>query len=1237
MSANTPIRPSPIAPPQAPGTRPPPPPVIPTSYLSISEQRIFFAALFGFIEISKLWDTFAPLILTDPEPTWSSSLRIQGPISVIGWSAAEILGIWAVSFLRIPSLSPSYKQLGMLAIGSLTVNWLSWLLLDPSRVLVGLNVLSPAALGGEWYWNWYYRVKGWSEPSHLEGVHKIRLLPFSTATLNPLSLTYCIPPDNSQPLYIPVIFNNSIPDEVSYFIRSLEDGQATVEKVSGSAMKRSPSRPPRLRITDGDDDVEDGDPEEPDTDPLSALVLQTSGKSVHGEEVDISRLPSVKPVDSMALVPRNLASSQNILFITVNKPSVVTLKSVVDKRGDRFHITPHREAVIIECPTGGKFVDEERAGKLILKEDKAQSAELRCVGDEEVAKFQARGVGPLKVGWKKKSKDKVDSGLIEGIEEDLEPIDKLALARRDRVSKTHTVPLRVSHSRPGTYTLSLTSVTDALHNTYNPSGHSAEKVYSVIARPSIRFDCSAPVQLLLNQKASLPVDVSVEGPLEQELEVTYQYKSLTGETSTKKLKVTKKRADIVVSEPGTYTLLDVEGPCSGGILESSTCTVQLVPLPTMDMSVTTLHECAMDVGATAAFDFTGSPPFRLEYTEQRKGGRARTLGETFNSHQGAIVLRPEHEGEYTYTVHPLANVDLVGSLANTRRQTLYACSGDVVDVDVDARGIAPLKLAYLKSWGTRSENITIDLPSGRSKVTVPVPSELAANSGASGKLSIALLSIEDGNGCVRKISTPAVEVDIKRQKSQKVVVTEGEVARAQLRLTGEAPWEVTYASGNTEKKITVRDPNNHLSFSDKGIYRLVKVKDAQCEGDIFTADSTFEIDFKPRPIVTLQELGAISRQGSGYKHKGLCAGQEDQAALRFTGQAPFELGYRYTADGRTSKHILKSAQETGILHLATEPGHHRYDFMTLADGNYPQTDVSIVLEHDVHSRPSVSFTKHNSRPICLDSPLSSDAKIHLKGVAPFKLSLAVRKPASTSVTTHQVTVNSHDWTLDLLEHEMKEIGRHEVMITRVEDQSGCEQVVNDEDELRTTVEVVESARIVAVDERRDLCVGDSLDFLLQGKAPWTIEYEWLGKKHKVTSSASQFTRRAEKKGVFEVKSVALKDNQCKRQVTDMIRTVHPLPSAKITEGEDSLREGDEPAAFQVHFTGTAPYSFTYTRSEDVGVTARSKVVETQTIADIWESSYTISSSLPGDYAVTSVSDKYCRYPPITRTNKRMIE
>jgi nucleoporin POM152 len=96
----------------------------------------------------------------------------------------------------------------------------------------------------------------------------------------------------------------------------------------------------------------------------------------------------------------------------------------------------------------------------------------------------------------------------------------------------------------------------------------------------------------------------------------------------------------------------------------------------------------------------------------------------------------------------------------------------------------------------------------------------------------------------------------------------------------------------------------------------------------------------------------------------------------------------------------------------------------------------------------------------------------------------------------------------------------------------------------------------------------------------------------------------------------------------MVRHVHPLPSVKVQDGSDFLREGDEPAAFSVHFTGTPPFTVTYTRSEVIGSKAR--VVDAQTVTDIWEKDYTISSSSPGDYEVTSVSDKYCRYPPLKK-------
>ncbi len=69
--------------------------------------------------------------------------------------------------------------------------------------------------------------------------------------------------------------------------------------------------------------------------------------------------------------------------------------------------------------------------------------------------------------------------------------------------------------------------------------------------------------------------------------------------------------------------------------------------------------------------------------------------------------------------------------------------------------------------------MTVDIPFGQSRVSIPVPKELSAESGASGKLSIALASIEDGNGCSRKLLARSVDVDINRQRVGESTVSVG--------------------------------------------------------------------------------------------------------------------------------------------------------------------------------------------------------------------------------------------------------------------------------------------------------------------------------------------------------------------------------------------------------------------------------------------------------------------------------
>ena len=210
-------------------------------------------------------------------------------------------------------------------------------------------------------------------------------------------------------------------------------------------------------------------------------------------------------------------------------------------------------------------------------------------------------------------------------------------------------------------------------------------------------------------------------------------------------------------------------------------------------------------------------------------------------------------------------------------------------------------------------------------------------------------------------------------------------------------------------------------------------------------------------------------------------------ADHLVGQAPFEMAYRYTSNGKTSRHTLKSARSSGVLQLSSEAGSHRYDFLEAKDFNYPSSKLSLSLEHEVHGRPSASFSRSNSRPVCLDGILEGDAKVKLQGKAPFMMEIGVRRPATSKVQSFTVEVKSTEWSLEL-PYELRDTGRHEISILSISDALGCEQEIRDGDVTSTTVDVVDSARIVPITPVEDLCVGDTLEFLLQGKAPWTVEW-----------------------------------------------------------------------------------------------------------------------------------------------------
>lgn len=264
------------------------------------------------------------------------------------------------------------------------------------------------------------------------------------------------------------------------------------------------------------------------------------------------------------------------------------------------------------------------------------------------------------------------------------------------------------------------------------------------------------------------------------------------------------------------------------------------------------------------------------------------------------------------------------------------------------------------------------------------------------------------------------------------------------------------------------------------------------------------------------------------------------------GQPPFFLTYNLIEDGpdgqkRRHAKDLQSIQMHAQFELSTStPGHKIYEFTGVSDSNYAllskdglvppeQSSKSgrVRLEQDVLARPSVIFIEQDRKPVfcvkdALDSSHPHTPSLRLTGAAPFRVDLEISPDGSQSSQRYtDVFIKSNNWKLHLPQHVFAESGPYSIYLRKVVDSTGCERMVpRGAKSTFVRLEVADIASIAAVQPQTDHCVGDSIDFVLQGSAPWTVQYDFEGKKQKVTAKESRFSRVAEHPGTFKILSVA---------------------------------------------------------------------------------------------------------------------
>jgi len=159
-----------------------------------------------------------------------------------------------------------------------------------------------------------------------------------------------------------------------------------------------------------------------------------------------------------------------------------------------------------------------------------------------------------------------------------------------------------------------------------------------------------------------------------------------------------------------------------------------------------------------------------------------------------------------------------------------------------------------------------------------------------------------------------------------------------------------------------------------------------------------------------------------------------------------------------------------------------------------------------------------------------------------------------------------------------------------------------------------TATFLAAELSKCTNVESGVDVQLTGIGPWTFTYTIDGiNPIEINTSESLYTIQAEQSGNYEIKS--LTDAGCFGiNLTENINvTVYPLPTSIITNEENFARINlGESADFIIAFTGTAPYTFTYSRNGLDGITITTS-----------ENPYTLTLTENGVYEILSITDLYC--------------
>ena len=805
------------------------------------------------------------------------------------------------------------------------------------------------------------------------------------------------------------------------------------------------------------------------------------------------------------------------------------------------------------------------------------------------------------------------------------------------------VPINETLGISGGWQYSIDEIHDACGNVANYSrpeeqrhqrSHNqahTEQIFTVHERPKAALvGCSgqSPLKLAKGRSGRLPIRFSttdVHVPAPSQYVVSYLFTPQDrirpgGEHDTDALlknvtmKDTKRSPDI--SHPGLYTLKSVSTEfCPGEVLEPSSCLLLNPPEPDLSISAQNIPDkCAGNsVGLMVDLDLIGTPPFRVAYNIHRTGGRVVPKVEKIDRLRAQLELKPTEAGHYTYefldisdavyNLRSLKSKNLrleqdVKPSASARfmepRPTREACIEEPTSFEIHLLGEPPWTLEYELVHGrTRMKRKVENI---KSDYYVLETEKLLHG----GEHSLSLTSVTDVSGCKIFLEQEA-KIDVRHQRPKasfgylegmrSTLTLETKKVNLPLRLSGEAPWTVSYRKAGDPPEVssskTLRYTNDVLEAEAQGSYEITGVRDAFCPGTVEPSASRFEVVWISRPTLNIAESASVGIEGERYVKSAVCEGDQDLLGVSLTGNPPYYIKYQVQSNPERgsvfvyTKDLKAGSGGASIKMDTSHAGLYEYQFTELSDNLYDHDRrkfSSLSVQQRVYGRPSATFAKPaREYKYCKEEETGDEViPITLLGVPPFSLEIGIRHHATARpeiVTIPHIDTHHYDFHIP---HRVLGLGTHGVTLRKVRDSHSCLREMEFEG-TSVHVNVVDTPSISPLESAIDYCVGDRISYTLSGTPPFSVFYTFRGAERKASVSTTTFRRIAETPGNFTITAVSDKasTDACKARVK-ITKTIHELPSVRISKGRTSvvdIHEGGE-AEILFEFGGTPPFEFT---------------------------------------------------------------